>query len=72
MLTSPPTTHTGPDRLTIKISEAAATLGICRRQVYRFVSTGELTAICIGRGQRITVASIRAFIGRGGVQLDCK
>jgi len=40
---------TGPDRLTLTVEEAAATLGISRASAYEGVRRGEIPAIRIGR-----------------------
>ena len=47
---------TGPDRLTLTVEEAAATLGISRASAYEAVRRGEVPAIRIGR--RILVPRI--------------
>ena len=44
---------TGPDRLTLTVEEAAATLGISRASAYEGVRRGEIPAIRIGRRVRV-------------------
>lgn len=48
---------TGPDRLTLTVEEAAATLGISRASAYEAVRRGEIPSIRIGR--RVLVPRVR-------------
>jgi excisionase family DNA binding protein len=47
----------GPDRLTLTVEEAAATLGISRASAYEAVRRGEIPSIRIGR--RVLVPRVR-------------
>lgn len=48
------------------IQRVAARLHISTRSVRRLIKGGHLHVVSIGRAQRITVASLEAFIARGG------
>ncbi len=55
-----------PPPLLLRINDAARTLAISPRSIWRLVGLGELTAVRCGRATRITVASIEAYIAKGG------
>lgn len=49
----------------VTIGEAAHTLGLSVRAVYRLVAAGELPApLKIGRASRMAITEIHAYIGR--------
>lgn len=50
------------DRFLLTVDEAASALGIGRSHLYRFVQTGELRTLKIGRARRVTVEALREFI----------
>lgn len=51
-----------PRRLLLTVDAAASALGIGRSHLYRYVQTGELRSIKIGRSRRIPVAALEKFI----------
>ncbi len=57
---------TGPDRLTLTVEEAAATLGISRASAYEGVRRGEIPAIRIGRRVLIPRVALDRLLGATG------
>jgi excisionase family DNA binding protein len=55
-----------PEPLLVSERNAGGTLGVSARTVFNMVARGDLKAVRIGKRKLITVASIRAFIERGG------
>ena len=51
-----------PERLAFSIAEVASALGISARQVRRWVVTGRLPAVRLGRTWRITRATLDAVL----------
>jgi excisionase family DNA binding protein len=51
-----------PERLTMTITEAAATLGISRTLAYEQAKTGELPVIRLGRRVLVSRAKVRAML----------
>jgi excisionase family DNA binding protein len=54
---------TGPDRLTLTVEEAAASLGISRASAYEAVRRGEIPSIRIGRRVLVPKASLARLVG---------
>lgn len=52
------------ERLTYRVHEAAAALGISRSRCYQLVAQGTIPAIRIGASIRIPVAELHAMIAR--------
>lgn len=52
------------DRLLLRPSEAAETIGIGRSKVYELLASGELPSIKIGNSLRVPVDALRAWIER--------
>lgn len=50
--------------LTVSISTAAQSIGICRASVYNLINRGELEAVKVGRRRLIKMDSIRALVGK--------
>ena len=48
-----------PQRLLLRVPEAAERLGIGRTKIYEMIATGELPTIRIGRAVRISVSALR-------------
>jgi len=48
-----------------RVSNAMKLLDVCRATIYRMVSRGELELVKVGRGTRITSASINRLISGG-------
>lgn len=51
-----------PQRLLLRIPEAAEQLGIGRTKIYEMISKGELPAIRIGRAVRISASALRKWV----------
>lgn len=58
--------------LVVKPAEAFAALGVGVTKGYELMNTDQLEVVKIGRATRITVASIEAFVKRGGTRFDSK
>jgi excisionase family DNA binding protein len=56
---------TGPDRLTLTVEEAAATLGVSRASAYEAVRRGEIPAIRIGRRVLVPRAALDRLLSAG-------
>jgi excisionase family DNA binding protein len=56
------TAETSAPRLQVTVAEAAHMLGLDPSNVRRKVQQGKLTATGHGRGYRVTVASIHAYL----------
>lgn len=50
------------DPKAVKIPQAAALMGVCKRTVEYLIERGELPSVGIGRARRILVADIDAFL----------
>ena len=46
----------------VKVSEAAAILGICRGKVYQLMDSGELRGVHIGTSRRIPLDVLKAYL----------
>ena len=55
-----------PGSLVLTVPQAAKAVAASPRSIWRLISLGELQSVRIGRAVRVTVASIEAFIERGG------
>ncbi len=51
-----------PQRLLLRIPEAAEQLGIGRTKMYEMISKGELPTIRIGRAVRISTSALRKWV----------
>jgi len=51
-----------PQRLLLRISEVAETLGIGRTKIYEMIATGELPTIRVGRAVRISVSTLQKWV----------
>ncbi len=51
-----------PQRLLLRIPEAAETLGIGRTKIYELIATGELPTIRVGRAVRISVSTLQKWV----------
>jgi excisionase family DNA binding protein len=51
-----------PQRLLLRIPEAAETLGIGRTKIYELIATGELPTIRLGRAVRISVSALQKWV----------
>ena len=51
-------------QILIDVAEAARRLAIGRSHLYRFLESGELPSLLIGRCRRIRVADLDAFVRR--------
>lgn len=54
----------GTEKLLLKISEAAALLGVSRSKCYELIQRGDLRTVRIDSAPRITRAEIEAFVQR--------
>ena len=52
------------DRFLFTVDEAASALGIGRSHLYRYVQTGELRSVKLGRARRIPIAVLEEFVKR--------
>lgn len=52
------------ERLTVRIAEATAMLGIGRSKLYELIGAGEIEIIKIGKATRILVRSLHGFVER--------
>ena len=53
-----------PTPLVVKVSEAAAMLGLSRSKLYPLISKGEIHRFKIGRSRRVPVKEIESLIER--------
>ena len=51
-----------PQRLLLRIPEAAETLGIGRTKIYEMIATGELPTVRFGRAVRISVSTLQKWV----------
>ncbi len=51
-----------PQRLLLRIPEAAETLGIGRTKIYELIAMGELPTIRVGRAVRISVSTLQKWV----------
>ena len=51
-----------PQRLLLRISEVAETLGIGRTKIYEMIATGELPTVRVGRAVRISVTALQKWV----------
>jgi excisionase family DNA binding protein len=51
-----------PQRLLLRIPEAAEALGIGRTKIYELIATGELPTIRVGRAVRISVSTLQKWV----------
>jgi excisionase family DNA binding protein len=51
-----------PQRLLLRIPEAAETLGVGRTKIYELIATGELPAVRFGRAVRISVSTFQKWV----------
>jgi len=51
------------DIVLISTDEAAEKLEVTRRSIYRFIKQGRLNAVKVGREWKITLESLRNFLG---------
>lgn len=49
-------------KLLLTVAEAAGRLGVARSHLYRWVMTGELSSVKLGRSRRIPVVALERFI----------
>ena len=52
------------DALLVTVEEAACTLAVSRRTIYRLLAMSELEAVHIGASCRITVSSLHRYVQR--------
>jgi excisionase family DNA binding protein len=52
----------------LTIEEAAASLAICRAQVYRLMYAGQIRSIKIGRSNRIPLIEVQNFVTRASLE----
>lgn len=48
----------------VRINDAARMIGIGRTKLYELIATGEVETVKLGRGTRVTVASLYRLIER--------
>jgi len=58
-------------RLTVRVTDAMAMLGIGRTKLYDLIGRGEIETIKIGKGTRVIVGSIHAFVERQRGEAEC-
>ena len=51
-----------PQRLLLRIPEAAETLGLGRTKIYELIAIGELPTIRVGRAVRISVSTLQKWV----------
>ena len=57
----------GADRaVLISVPNAARTLGVSARMIWRLVAKGQLCVVRLGRRSLVTVESIEALVEKGG------
>jgi len=52
------------DRLLLTVNQAAGCLSLSRSHLYRYVQTGELRSVKIGRARRVPVSALEEFVQR--------
>ncbi len=56
--------QTGPERLLLRVDEAAELASISRALAYRLVATGTWPSVTIGRSRRVPLEGLRAWVHR--------
>jgi excisionase family DNA binding protein len=59
-----------PERLLLRVPEAAERLGIGRTKMYEMIASGELPAIHIGRAVRISASALQKWVEEREQQSD--
>jgi excisionase family DNA binding protein len=57
-----------PDRLLLRVPEAAELLGVSRSRAYELVYSGEIPAIRLGKSLRIPLQALREWVTRSLVE----
>ena len=57
-----PVAPTSPNRLLLRVQEAAETLGIGRSKIWEMIWTGELPVVRIGRAVRVPRDELEAWV----------
>lgn len=52
----------------LTVKQAAESLGVSMRMVWRLIGEAELDRVNVGRCCRVPLASLEAFIAKGGVR----
>ena len=60
----------GMETLLVTMAQAARMLSCSEATIGRRVRAGELVALCSGHGVRVTTASLRDYVARGGGPVD--
>ena len=50
------------EKLLLTVEQAADRLGVARSHLYRWLTTGELPSLKLGRSRRIPVAALERFV----------
>jgi excisionase family DNA binding protein len=53
-----------PDRLLLRLPEAARALGLGRSTIYQLVQRGELPVVRVGRAVRVPAEALREWVAR--------
>ena len=61
-MTKPPTHVTGPAERLLTIKDVAERLQVSPRTVHRFIASGDISVIRIGRSVRATEEALKAFL----------
>lgn len=61
---SAPPVRAMPERVLLTVDEAAERLGIGRTLVFRFINSGELESVRIGRLRRVPVSAVAEYAAR--------
>jgi excisionase family DNA binding protein len=59
-----PRAEPGPDKLLLRVEEAAQVLSVGRTRVYALIGSGELRSVKIGGSRRVPAAVLREYVER--------
>ncbi len=52
------------DEILVPMDEAARRLGCTRQHLYRFIASGDLASVLLGRSRKIPVRALEEFVER--------
>ncbi|NJO32238.1 MAG: helix-turn-helix domain-containing protein [Rhodospirillales bacterium] len=53
-----------PDRICVKINDAARMIGVGRTKLYELIATNQIEVVRFGKSTRVTTASLLALVMR--------
>ena len=65
------TRENGIERITVRVPQALAMLGLGRSKLYELIGDGEIEIIKVGKSTLIVVASLHAFVQKRRIMRQC-